>query len=280
MKVVADTLGVARSNLVQQIKGSSPRRGRYKREGDDEVLAAIRQLTDARPTYGYRRITALLNRARRASGAEPLNHKRIYRLMAQGQLLLERHTTQRPVRAHEGRVIAPASDLRWSSDGLEIPCWNGEVVRLAFAIDTHDREVMAWVATTGGISGEMIRDLMLACVERRFDTLRAPYPVQWLADNGSAYAAHDTRDFAVALNLVTCFTPVRSPESNGVSEAFVKTLKRDYARINPRPNAAAVLQQLPGWIEDYNESHPHKGLRMRSPREFIRAQSQPAPCPV
>ena len=50
MKVVADTLGVARSNLVQQIKGSSPRRGRYKREGDDEVLAAIRQLTDARPT--------------------------------------------------------------------------------------------------------------------------------------------------------------------------------------------------------------------------------------
>ncbi|WP_424140393.1 integrase core domain-containing protein, partial [Roseomonas chloroacetimidivorans] len=79
---------------------------------------------------------------------------------------------------------------------------------------------------------------------------------------------------------VACFTPVRSPESNGVSEAFVKTLKRDYARIHPRPDAAAVLQQLPAWIEDYNEAHPHKGLRMRSPREFIRAQSQPAPCPV
>ena len=41
-----------------------------------------------------------------------------------------------------------------------------------------------------------------------------------------------------------------------------------------------VLAQLPGWIEDYNESHPHRGLRMRSPREFIRSQSQPAPCPV
>lgn len=67
---------------------------------------------------------------------------------------------------------------------------------------------------------------------------------------------------------------------NGVSEAFVKTLKRDYARIHPRPDAATVLQQLPTWIEDYNEVHPHKGLRMRSPREFIRAQSQPAPCPV
>jgi putative transposase len=80
--------------------------------------------------------------------------------------------------------------------------------------------------------------------------------------------------------LVACFTPVRSPESNGVSEAFVKTLKRDYARIQPRPDALTVLQQLPGWINDYNENHPHKGLRMLSPREFIQSQTQPASCPA
>ena len=51
---------------------------------------------------------------------------------------------------------------------LEIACWNGEAVRVAFAIDTHDREVMAWVASTGGVRGTMVRDLMLACVEARF----------------------------------------------------------------------------------------------------------------
>jgi len=98
----------------------------------------------------------------------------------------------------------------------------------------------------------MVRDLMLACVEARFRALRAPHPVQWLADNGSAFTARDTLDIAAALHLVPCFTPVRSPESNGVSEAFVKTLKRDYARIQPRPDALTVLQQLPTWIEDYN----------------------------
>ena len=49
VKVVADTLGVARSNLVEQMSGASRRRGRYQRQGDDEVLAAIRQLTDAVP---------------------------------------------------------------------------------------------------------------------------------------------------------------------------------------------------------------------------------------
>jgi hypothetical protein len=35
-----------------------------------------------------------------------------------------------------------------------------------FAIDACDREVMAWLATSAGIAGEMVRDLMVACVER------------------------------------------------------------------------------------------------------------------
>ena len=269
MKVVADTLGVARSNLIEQLNHAKQHRGRYRRQGDEALLADIRQLTDARPTYGYRRITALLNRGRRAAGVVPVNHKRVFRLMSKARLLPQPHVGYRPVRAHEGRIVATRSNRRWCSDGLEIGCWNGEVVRLAFAIDACDREIIAWQATTAGVSGEMVRDMMLTCVERRFDALRAPHSVQWLADNGSAYTAKETIEFAAALHLVPCFTPVKSPESNGISEAFVKTLKRDYARINPRPDALSVLQQLPSWIEDYNESHPHSGLRMLSPREFI-----------
>jgi putative transposase len=283
VKAVADTLGVARSNLVDQLRQPERRRrGPYHRAGDDELLAEIRVITDARPTYGYRRVAALLNRARRSSGEPPVNRKRVLRLMRQASLLLQPHTARRPLRAHEGTVVAPASNQRWASDGFEIPCWNGEVVRIVFAIDTHDREVMAWVATAGaGISGEMVRDIMLECVERRFEAQRAPQPVQWLADNGSAYTAGETLDFATALNLVPCFTPVRSPESNGVCEAFVKTMKRDYVRVNPRPDAISVLQQLPAWFEDYNTVHPHGGLRMQSPREFIAQQSAtPAECPV
>src|ERR1700754_353323 len=42
-------------------------------------------------------------------------------------------------------------------------------------------------------------DLMLDCVERRFNALRAPHPVQLLADNGSACTARETIDFATAL---------------------------------------------------------------------------------
>ncbi len=49
------------------------------------------------------------------------------------------------------------------------------------------------------------------------------------------------------MNLEPCFTPVESPESNGMAEAFVKTFKRDYARVNPIPDASTALMLIDHW---------------------------------
>jgi putative transposase len=275
VKTVAETLGVARSNLHDRLRRPSQTRGAYRKGEDEALLPLIRELVDARPTYGYRRITALLNRKLAAEARPVANHKRIFRIMKGEGLLLARHTGRRRGRLHDGKVVVMRSNLRWCSDVFEIACWNGEVVRIALAIDAHDREALAWHAIAGaGISGSMVRDLMLEAVERRFGALQTPHPIEWLSDNGSPYTAKDTIDFAAAIGLVPCFTPVASPESNGIAEAFVKTLKRDYVRVNPLPDAATVLRQIDGWFVDYNDSHPHSGLGMRSPREFIRAQAQ------
>jgi putative transposase len=278
VKTVSTTLGVARSNVVERRDSKRPRRGPQERPGDVALAGAIRRLVDARPTYGYRRIAALLKRERRSEGLAPINAKRVYRLMKKHGLLLERHTGRRRPREHDGQVATIRSNCRWCSDTLEFACWNGEVVRVAFALDCHDREIISWAATTAGISGEMIRDMMVRCVEQRFGTLRAPQPVQWLSDNGSIFAAHRTIEIALALNLAPCFTPVESPESNGMAEAFVKTFKRDYVRVSPIPNAAAALSLVDCWMEDYNTVHPHSRLGYRSPREYI--LSQPVACPV
>ena len=45
-----------------------------------------------------------------------------------------------------------------------------------------------------------------------------------------------------------------SPESNGMSEAFVKTLKRDYLRVRPVPDARTALDQIAGWFDDYTKT--------------------------
>jgi len=269
MKAVADTLAVARSNLIERVSRRAKSRRPYRKAGDDELLALIRRLVDERPTYGYRRIRRLINRQRKANGKPPVNGKRVLRIMQANKLTLERHTGRRPGRTHDGVVIALRSNIRWCSDHFELACRNGEIVRVLFAIDACDREVMGWLATSAGISGEMVRDLMIACVERRFGISKAAHPVEWLSDNGSAYIAKDTLDTATALGLKLCFTPVRSPQSNGIAEAFVKTFKRDYARLSILPDAETVIALLPAWFEDYNEVHPHSGLKFLSPREFL-----------
>jgi len=274
VKAVARALGVSRSNLVDRLSGVSRSRGRYSKLEDAGVIAQVRAIVDRRPTYGYRRITGVLNKERALADLGRINHKRVYRIMALQGWLLERWTANRPGRVHDGKVIVMRPNLRWCSDAFEITCWNTEVVRVVFLIDALDREIIGWNAVANqGVSGSMVRDLMLHAVEQRFDALKAPNTVEFLSDNGSCYTALETRRFATGLNLRSCFTPVASPQSNGMAESFVKTFKRDYARINPLPDADSVLAALHRWFEDYNENHPHSGLKWRSPRDFIRAQS-------
>ena len=273
MKAISDGLGVARSNLAVHMAPNTARERRGRRpEPDDELLAEIKGAIAGQPTYGYRRVHALIRRRRAAEGGGPVNVKRVYRVIKTHGLLLERHTGKGEERRHDGRVAVDRSDTRWCSDGFEIGCDNGERVRIAFTLDCCDREAIAWVATTGGIASSDIRDLMIESVERRFGLVnRLAEPIEWLSDNGSPYTARQTRALARDIGLVPRTTPIESPQSNGMAEAFVKTFKRDYARVRPRPDAASVLHQLDAWFDHYNTVHPHKALGYRSPREFRQA---------
>ncbi len=260
-------MGVSRPHLTSPAPGRP--RTKYAKGDDEELLRRIRTIVDARPSYGYRRVTARLNRER---PDVRVNHKRVYRVMKQAGLLLARYG-RKPNLLHDGKVITMASDLRWCSDMFELRCWNGEKVHVAFSLDCCDREAIAWVASDGHLDGRDVRDLMAQSVEARFGATQTPRPLEWLSDNGPPYTATDTRDFGRQCGLQIRNTPAYSPESNGMAEAFVKTFKRDYPYLADLPNARAVLEQLDGWFEDYNEHHPHKGLKMLSPKEFRRSRS-------
>ena len=62
MKRIAETLEVSRSNLSERTQGKSRPRGPYSKAEDEAMLLLVRHFVDERPTYGYRRITALVNR--------------------------------------------------------------------------------------------------------------------------------------------------------------------------------------------------------------------------
>ncbi|HBX8067845.1 TPA: IS3 family transposase [Klebsiella pneumoniae] len=249
--------------------------GRRSRHTDDtDVLRRIHHVIGELPTYGYRRVWALLRRQTEPDGMPAINAKRVYRIMRQNALLLERKPAVPPSkRAHTGRVAVKESNQRWCSDGFEFRCDNGEKLRVTFALDCCGREALHWAVTTGGFDSETVQDVMLGAVERRFGSELPASPVEWLTDNGSCYRANETRQFARMLGLEPKNTAVRSPESNGIAESFVKTIKRDYISIMPKPDGLTAAKNLAEAFEHYNEWHPHSALGYRSPREYLRRRT-------
>ena len=273
IRAVCAALGVSRTHVKARLNRPADWTDQRKtppRADDSDLKEAISKIVHKRATYGYRRVWARLKLE-----GKSVNHKRVYRVMRDVGLLLYRHGQRRQdTRRHDGRVAVDQSNMRWCSDGLELSCDNGERVRVAFALDCCDREVMSWVATTKGIDSGLVSDLMMQAVEKRFGSnCTVDHPIEWLTDNGSCYTAADTKAFAKMLGLIPLTTPVESPQSNGMAESFVKTLKRDYANLANRPDSRTVMGYLEEWFNDYNSYHPHSALGYLPPKLFREKQA-------
>ncbi|WP_400168599.1 IS3 family transposase [Escherichia coli] len=149
------------------------------------MLLRIHHVIGELPTYGYRRVWALLRRQAELDGMPAINAKRVYRIMRQNALLLERKTAVPPSkRAHTGKVAVKESNQRWCSDGFEFRCDNGEKLRVTFALDCCDREALHWAVTT---AASTVKQYRTSCWERWNAASATSFqasPVEWLTDNG------------------------------------------------------------------------------------------------
>jgi putative transposase len=176
VSAVANALDVSRQHLSStRRKAPGQRRGRPALP-EEELVARIQALIAELPTYGYRRIHALLRRQACNGGPSAPNAKRAQQVMKVHGLLLQRHSGKADERRHDGRVAVDTRNARWCSGRFEIGCDNGEKVRVAFSLDCCDREAMGFVATTAGILPKDVRDLMTATVEQRFGRVNRRLP--------------------------------------------------------------------------------------------------------
>jgi putative transposase len=92
VSAVAEAVGMSRPHLsAMQRPGEQRRRGRPPLP-DTELVADIRRLIADLPTYGYRRVHALLRREAEGNERAAPNPKRVYRVMKLHGLLLQRHS--------------------------------------------------------------------------------------------------------------------------------------------------------------------------------------------
>ena len=129
----------------------------------DEVLAErIRHLIEAHPTFGYRRLWAML---RFVEGIR-VNRKAVYRLlMLKGWFVNQRSLTPRP-RVQGLRSRAQRSNERWAMDVTHVPCGADGWGHLTAVIDCHDREVTGYEFALRGRAREAERALEEACLAR------------------------------------------------------------------------------------------------------------------
>lgn len=259
-------LGVAKSTVYYKPKSYPDRKRTARKKLTPEAEEAILSITGRKSTYGVPRVRAIL---RRDYGIE-LSRYMAHKFMKQENLLVKRGAKRGSSRQHTGKIAVGQPNTRWASDITSIKSWNGQKVRFTYVLDCCDRSIIAWRAGTHMQACDIELMLQEAIFSRFGSTNALPEKdkLQFLHDNGPEYIEKNLRKQMALWNIDDCSTPVYSPQSNGMCEAFNATFKRDYVYESCLDNPETIYSQIQEWVDEYNQYAPHSALDMKTPNEF------------
>jgi putative transposase len=233
-----------------------------------ELRDAMQKVALEFPAYGYRRITAELNRRGFA-----VNHKRVLRLMRQDNLLCLRHkafvitTDSRhnlPVYPNLARHITPGSiNQLWVADLTYIRL-RTEFVYLAVLLDAFSRRVIGWALGRTLEAGLVRSALAMALRQRR------PEPgLVHHSDRGVQYASADYTELLKKNQIQISMSRKGNPYDNAACESFMKTLKYEEVYRTQYRDLADAYTQIGEFLEGvYNQQRLHSALGYLPPAEF------------
>lgn len=248
-------------------------RWRPERPGPDPDMAlrdAIQRIALEFPSYGWRRMTAELQR--RGWG---VNHKRVYRRMREDNLLCLRKrkfvvTTDSahglPVYPNLARTRRLTGlDQLWVADltyiRLEL-----EFVYLAVILDAFSRRVIGWALERTLEAGLTLQALRMALARRR----PAPGLVHH-SDRGVQYASRDYTQLLQDRGIQISMSRKGNPWDNAACESFLKTLKYEEVYRTEYRDLADARASLGAFLEKvYNQKRLHSALGYLPPAEFER----------
>jgi putative transposase len=134
---------------------------------DENLAQRVRELAREHPTFGYRRLWALL----RSAEGLPVNIKKVHRLVKVLKLQVKQRLVAPRPRVQQRRSSTQASNERWAMDVTHVYCGKDGWGHLAAVIDCHDRQIVGYEFSLRGRSKEAERALEAACLSR-FGTVR------------------------------------------------------------------------------------------------------------
>jgi transposase InsO family protein len=244
---------------------------------DGDLRAALLDLAGQYPTYGYRRLTALLKRAGRQ-----VNHKRIQRIMTEMGL-------QRPVKRRKKRTTNSQHDFpRYPNRVAEMEpsrpdeVWVADItyvrlardfVYLAVIMDVFTRCVRGW-----HLSRSLERELTLTALKR---ALVDHVPTIHHSDQGWQYACSDYTELLNAYDVQISMAAVGKPEENGYAERLMRTIKEEEVDLSEYEDFHDAYRSIGRFLDEvYTRKRIHSALGYLTPAEFEQNWLAQQPEPV
>ena len=254
--VVCQVLETARSTYYYQ----------ERQKDDEEVKEAIKEVVQAWPRYGYRRITEQLCRDKNWV----INDKRIRRLMNEmGLKAKTRRKKKRTTNSEHGfrrypnlilgfEVVKP--DHVWVADITYIRLFE-EFVYLAVIMDIFTRSIRGW-----HLGRSLEQELTLTALRR---ALEKGIPEIHHSDQGIQYAAPAYVDLLDANDIVISMADVGQAWQNGYAERLIRTIKEEDVDLSDYQNYTDAYKQIGRFLNDvYMHKRIHSSLGYLTPAEF------------
>lgn len=231
----------------------------------------IVQLSRKHPRYGYRRITALLQReggrvnakcvarVRRAEGLQVRKRQRRLRRVGPGQRARQEATRRNQV---------------WSWDFVSDQVEGGSAFRILTLIDEHTRQCHATHVAWSIRAQDVLR--VLAAAMRKHGT-----PQHIRSDNGPEFIACAIQDWTEQHQIKMRYIKPGSPWENGYIESFHDKLRDECLNREVFGSLAEARVVIEEWRREYNECRPHSSLGYRTPAEVAACCQTPlraTPC--
>jgi putative transposase len=229
---------------------------------DDTLLAnEIHSLWLEMPFYGYRRITAELNRQ-----GFLINGKRVIRLMREMniQALYPRPRTSIRNEAHKiypyllKDLSIEYSDQAWATDITYIKLPGGFVYLVAL-IDWHSRYIISW-----RLSNTMDTHF---CLEMLREALSRRKPEILNTDQGSQFTSEDWVKCVQEAGIKVSMDGKGRWVDNVIIERFWRTLKHEHILVHSFDSIAQLRQSIRDYITVYNHRRLHQSLGYKTPAE-------------
>ena len=230
----------------------------YQSKKDDkEVIAALQQLAEQHPSYGFRKLFAYIRRS-----GNSWNHKRVYRVYRLLKLNKKRKGKRRlPTRVKQPLQQQHAINQSWSMDFMSDSLVNGRKFRTLNVIDDCNREALAIEVDTSLSAKRVIRTL-----EQVITWRGKPRIIR--VDNGPEYTSKDFELWARGRDIAIQFIQPGKPMQNGFIERFNGSYRKEILDAYVFFELHEVRKLTEDWIQEYNTNRPHEALKNYTPIEW------------